>query len=127
MTKIGGLAVMASHYALRGEKPTSEAIQRVVDEQELQVIVNVFGDTPTFAKDSYLVLKQGKRIIKPERIRADGRATSVAKHTGKLAFRAKIVASFPYGTFDPEAKTMLKVFPGNGGEVTFSLNLAEFW
>ncbi len=124
MTKIGGLAVMATHYALRGEDPTHEAIQRVVQEKELQVIVTVFGETPTFAQESYLIMEQGGRVIKPERIRADGRATSIAQYTGNLAFRAKIVASFPYPSFEPSSLTRIKVFPGAGGEVSFSIDLA---
>ncbi len=125
MTKIGGLSVLATHYALRGEEPTQEAIQRVVNEKELQVIVTVYGEFPTFARESYLIMKQGEQIINPERVRADGRAISVARQTGKPIFRAKIVASFPYGAFDPEGETVLKVFPGAGGEIEFPLELGK--
>ena len=39
VTKISGLAVMAGHYALRGESPTEEDIQRVLGEEALQVVV----------------------------------------------------------------------------------------
>jgi len=33
VTKISGLAVMSSHYALRGEQPTVQDIQRVLEEE----------------------------------------------------------------------------------------------
>ena len=57
MTKLNGVTVLSSHFALRGEYPASEDIQRILDEKSLQVVVQIFGDSPTFAMDSYLLLK----------------------------------------------------------------------
>lgn len=125
MTKLSGIAVMSGHFALRGEQPTSKEIQRVLDEEALQVVVMIFGNSPTFAMDSYLLLKQGNRLVKPDRIRFDARASSISQRHGKPVFRAKIVASFVYGTFDLEAPTTIKVFPGAGGELTFDLNFSS--
>ena len=124
MTKLSGIAVMSSHFALRGEKPTSQDIQRVLDDKALQIVVMIFGDSPTFAMDSYLLLKQGNRLIAPDRIRFDARASSISQRHGKPVFRAKIVASFVYGTFDLAAPTTVKVFPGAGGEMTFDLDFS---
>lgn len=124
MTKLSGIAVMSGHFALRGEQPTSQEIQRILDEEALQVVVMIFGDSPTFAMDSYLLLKQGNRLIKPDRIRFDARASSINQRQGKPVFRAKIVASFIYGIFDLEAPTTIKVFPGAGGEMTFDLDFS---
>ena len=125
MTKLNGIAVMSGHFALRGEQPTSKEIQRVLDEEALQVVVMIFGDSPTFAMGSYLLLKQRNRLVKPDRIRFDARASSISQRHGKPVFRAKIVASFVYGTFDLEAPTTIKVFPGAGGELTFDLNFSS--
>lgn len=124
MTKLSGIAVLSGHFALRGERPTSKEIQRVVDEEALQVVVMIFGDSPTFAMDSYLLLQQGNRLIKPDRIRFDARASPISQRHGKPVFRAKIVASFVYGTFALEAPTTIKVFPGAGGELRFDLNFS---
>ncbi len=124
MTRLSGLAVLSGHFALRGEQPDSKEIQRVLNEEALQVVVMIFGDSPTFAVDSYLILKQGNRLIKPDRIRFDARASSISQRHGKPVFRAKIVASFVYGTFDLKAPTTIKVFPGAGGELTFDLNFS---
>ena len=124
MTKLSGIAVMSGHFALRGEHPTSQDIQRLLDEDALQVVVMIFGDSPTFAMDSYLLLKQGNRLITPERIRFDARASSITQGQGLPVFRAKIVASFVYGAFDLEALTTIKVFPGAGGEMTFDLDFS---
>lgn len=125
MTKLNGIAVMSSHFALRGERLPSQDIQRVLDEQFLQVVVLIFGDSPSFAKDSYLLLKQGDRLIKPDRIRFDARATLLDPSQGPPMYRAKIVASFHYDVFDALAHTTVKVFPGTGGEVTFDLDFAS--
>ncbi len=125
MTKLNGIAVMSSHFALRGERLASQDIQRILDEKFLQVVVLVFGDSPSFAKDSYLLLKQGDRLIKPDRIRFDARATLLSPREGPPMYRAKIVASFNYDVFDALAQTTVKVFPGAGGEVTFDLNFAS--
>ncbi|MDR4492986.1 MAG: hypothetical protein AB7P17_02160 [Nitrospirales bacterium] len=125
MTKLGGVAVLAGHFALRGEKPSSEDIERILAEETLQIVVTVFGDTPIFARESYLLLQQGENLIKPTRIRADGRATAIDTSSNHPTFRAKIVASFAYGTFAPEAETVISVFPGVGGEVSFLLNFSS--
>ncbi|MGP0595292.1 hypothetical protein ACTRXD_22460 [Nitrospira sp. T9] len=125
MTKLNGIAVMSSHFALRGERLASQDIQRVLDEKSLQVVVIVFGDSPSFAKDSYLLLKQGDRLIKPDRVRFDARATLFTPSQGPSTYRAKIVASFNYDVFDPLAQTTVKVFPGTGGQVTFDLDFAS--
>jgi hypothetical protein len=125
MTKLNGIAVMSSHFALRGERLAFQDIQRILDEKSLQVVVIIFGDSPTFAQDSYLLLKQGDRLIKPDRIRFDARATLLSPNQGPPMYRAKIVASFNYDVFDVLAQTTVKVFPGTGGEVTFDLDFAS--
>jgi hypothetical protein len=124
VTKISGLAVMAGHYALRGEQPTDQNIQQVLAEEALQVVVTVFGDSPGFARDSYLLMKQGQQVVKPDRIRFDARAREAGHDQGISMYRAKIVGLFPYGTFKPEAATTLLVFPGAGGVIRFELDLS---
>ncbi|MGD9850004.1 MAG: hypothetical protein AB7T38_01935 [Nitrospirales bacterium] len=125
MTKLGGVAVLSGHFALRGEKPSSGDVERILAEDVLQIVVTVFGDSPTFAKDSYLLLKQGNNLIKPTRIRADGLAAAIEPLSSRPTFRAKIVASFAYGSFDPEGQTIISVFPGVGGEVNFLLDFSS--
>ncbi len=125
MTKLGGVAVLTGHFALRGERPSPEDIEKILAEEALQIVVTVFGDSPIFARDSYLLLKQGDTLIKPTRIRADGLAAAIGTSSTQPAFRAKIVASFPYGSFAPEAETMISVFPGVGGEVNFLLDFSS--
>ena len=53
VTEMTGLAVMAAHFALRGEQPADEEIQQVLAEESLQVVISIFGHSPGFARDSY--------------------------------------------------------------------------
>ena len=123
VTKISGLAVMSSHYALRGEQPTDQDIQRVVAEDVLQIVVTIFGDSPVFARESYLLIKQGEQVVKPDRIRFDARARAVGQDKRGPVYGAKIVGLFPYGSFEPESHAILLVFPGSGGEIKFDIDL----
>jgi hypothetical protein len=124
MTKLVGLRVMAAHFALRGEQPTEAEVQRILDEPSMLVSVTIFGDGPAFAVESYLVLVQGDRIIKPQTVRFDGRAQRTSVWPRAPAYQAKVVASFLYTDFDLRAPTKISVFPRAGGEVTFDLDFS---
>src|SRR2546427_10118181 len=70
------------------------------------------------------MLVQGDRKIMPVRIRADDTADRTSAWPKSPAYRAKVVASFTYGDFDPLAKTQLSVFPRTGGGISFDLDFA---
>lgn len=125
MTRVVGLTVMAAHFALRSERPSEEEISRILNDPSLLVSVLIFGDRPDFAVDSYLVFVQGERTIKPAKVRFDGQASRTSVWPEPPAYRAKVVASFSYADFDPNATTILTVFPGNGGKASFELDLSK--
>jgi hypothetical protein len=125
MTKVGSLVVLANHMALRALKPGEQEIAQVLDNKSLLVNVVIFGDRPNFAVNSYVVLEQNGRTIKPENVRFDARAERSAVWPQRPAYRAKVIALFAYAELDPRAKTKLMVFPSGGGEVTFDLDFAE--
>ena len=124
MTKMNGLTVMSAHFALRSEIPSKQDIAQILKASELQVVATIFGSTPQFAIDSYVVMKQSNRLIKPRQVRSDARAARSSAWPKSPAYQAKIVASFPYDTFDPQAPTAVVIFPGEGGEIIFELDFA---
>jgi len=124
MTKLGGIAVLSAHYAFRSESPTEQDLVRITKDSALQVSVTVFGSFPEFGKDSYMVLKQGERLIKPTQVRFDAQAHRSQVWPNNPPYQAKVVASFPYETFDPLLPTTITVFPGEGGEVHFDLEFS---
>ena len=125
ITKLGGLSVMSTHMALRGIQPSETDVTQVLEGQTMLVSTVIFGNVPNFAVDSYLVFDQGGKIIKPLTIRFDGFANRSAAWPESPRFKAKVIASFNYADFDPNAKTTITVFPANGGESSFSLDFSE--
>lgn len=125
MTKLAGLAVMATHFALRSEQPAETDIRQILDETTMLVSVTLYGDRPAFARDSYMVLTQGAKTIKPIKVRFDGQASLAPTWPRTPPYRAKIVASFLYAEFDPLAATRISIFPSGGGEVTFDVDFSN--
>lgn len=125
VTKLAGLSVMATHMALRGLQPSEADVTQVLDGKTMLVSATIFGNMPNFAVDSYMVFDQAGKTIKPVTVRFDGQATRSAAWPEAPRFKAKVVASFAYGDFDPMAPTTITIFPANGGEVAFPLDFSQ--
>ena len=125
ITKLSGLSVMATHMALRGIQPSTTDVTQILEGQTMLVSVSIFGNGLNFAIDSYMVFDQGGKTIKPVTVRFDGVASRSAAWPESPRFKAKIVASFNYADFDPNAKTTITVFPANGGESSFNVDFSQ--
>ena len=125
VTKLGALSVMATHMALRGLEPSDADIAQVLDAKTMLVSATIFGNMPNFAVDSYMVLDQTGKTIKPVTVRYDSRANRSSAWPDVPRFKAKVVASFNYQDFDPAAQTTVTIFPANGGEVAFPLDFSQ--
>ena len=125
VTKIGALSVLATHMALRGLEPSTADVALVMESPTMLVSTAIFGDDPSFAMDSYMVLDQGGKTIKPVMVRFDGQADRSAVWPERPRFKAKVVASFAYADFDPSAETTITVYPAHGRAVSFSLDFAR--
>ena len=124
ITKLGGLSVMATHMALRGLEPSATDVTQVLEGQTMLVTTVIFGNFANFAVDSYILFDQGGKTIKPVTVRFDGFANRSAAWPESPRFKAKVVASFNYADFDPNANTTITVFPANGGESSFNLDFS---
>jgi hypothetical protein len=125
MTKLGSLLVMANHLALRELSPTEQDIAQVMANELLLVNVVIYGDRVNFAADSYVVMEQAGRTVKPASVRFDARGDRTGVWPQQPAYRAKIIAQFPYTDLDMRAPTTLTVFPSSGGQVSFDLDFAQ--
>ena len=125
MTKMNGLTVLASHFGLRGETPSETEIRRILAEETMLVSVTIFGETSKFADNSYMVLKQGEKLIKPLNVRFDGVAQRTKVWPKAPRYKAKVIGSFQYDAFDPNAKTTIMVFPSQGKEVAFDVEFSS--
>ncbi len=124
ITKLGALSVMATHMALRGLQPSDAEVAQVLEAKTMLVSATIFGNVGNFAVDSYMVLDQQGKTIKPVNVRFDAVAGRSAAYPDPPKFKAKVVASFDYHDFDPRAATTITVFPANGGEVNFPLDFS---
>jgi len=124
VSKLVGLRVMASHFALRSAVPAAADIEQVVQDNLLLISILIFGDRPAFAVDSYMLMAQGARVIKPVRVRFDGEASPTSVWPGYPAYRAKVVAAFAYADFDPLAKTKVSVYPAGGEAISFDIDFS---
>ena len=125
VTKLGGLSVMATHLALRGLEPSAADLTQLIEAPTMLVSTVILGDSPSFAVNSYMVLDQGGRVVKPAMVRVDGQASRSQAWPESPKFRAKVVATFRYADFDPNAPTTIIIFPASGGEVRFTLSFAD--
>ena len=125
ITKIGALSVMAAHMALRGLEPSEADVAQVLEGKTMLISTVILGNKPNFAVDSYMVLDQGGKTIKPVMVRFDAQANRSVVWPKSPRFKAKVVASFNYADFDPKAKTTITVYPATGGESSFSMIFAE--
>jgi hypothetical protein len=125
ITKLAAVSVMATHMGLRGIEPSEADIAQALDGKTMLVSATIFGNVPNFAVDSYMVLDQGGKTIKPVNVRFDGQASRSAAWPEAPRFKAKVVASFAYADFDPAAQTTITIFPANGGEVTFPIEFSS--
>jgi hypothetical protein len=124
ITKIGALSVMATHMILRGIQPSEADVTQVLEDNTMLISTVIFGNSPNFAVNSYLVLNQEKKTIKPVMVRFDAQANRSVVWPKSPRFKAKVVASFNYADFDPNAKTSITVYPGTGGESSFSIDFS---
>jgi hypothetical protein len=125
MTKLGSLLVMANHLALRDLSPTEQDIAQIMANDLLLVNVIIYGDRLNFAADSYVVMEQAGRTVKPASVRFDARGDRTAIWPQQPAYRAKVIAQFPYADLDLKAPTRLTIFPSSGGQVSFDLDFAQ--
>ncbi len=125
ITKTSALSVMATHMALRGLQPSKADVTQVLEDKTMLISTVIFGNVRNFAVDSYMVLDQGGKTIKPVTVRFDGFADRSAAWPESLRFKAKVIASFNYADFDPHANTIITVFPANGGESSFRIDFSR--
>ena len=125
VTKLGALSVMATHMALRGHQPNESDVRHVLESQTMLISTVIFGNTPKFAVDSYIVLEQGGKVIKPVTVRFDAQADRSVVYPKTPKFKAKVVASFNYADFNPFADTTITVYPASGGEASFSMKFLD--
>ncbi|MFO0773899.1 MAG: hypothetical protein U0172_04440 [Nitrospiraceae bacterium] len=125
LSKLVGVRVMAAHFGLRGQPLTEADLKQVLDSPTMIVTAFIYGERPNFAVNTYVVMEQAGKSIKPINVRFDAAAARTAVWPAPPAYKAKVVSIFNYADFDPTAKTTLLIYPPSGGEVRFELDFSQ--
>jgi len=121
LNRIGSLMARNPEQAEQDKAKIDESIQKVLDSKVLKITFDFCGDTADFAEGSSATLEQGGKMIKGEMAKPD----RAKKNEKGPAFRGKIVASFPYSSFDPKAPTKITLFPPVGDAMSWEVDFSK--
>jgi len=121
LNRLGALIAADPERAERDKAQVDQAIQKTVESTRLKIVFDFCGDTPDFAEDSQATLEQEGRQIKGEM----SKPAKAKKNAEGPAYRGKIAASFPYGSFDPIKATKITLFPKVGDAMSWEVDFSK--
>jgi len=121
LERLGALIAADPDRFEREKDQAQQAIEKAAQAKELKITFDFCGDTPDFAEDAQATLEQDGRMIKGEMAKPD----KARKNPEGPAYRGKITASFPYGTFDPNAVTKITLYPKVGDAMSWEVDFSK--
>ena len=121
LNRLGGAIARNPEQAEQDKAKIDEQIQKILDAKVLKIEFDFCGDTADFAEGATATLEQGGKMIKGEMAKPD----RAKKNEKGPAYRGKIVASFPYSSFDPNAVTKITLFPPMGDAMSWEVDLSK--
>jgi len=117
-----GAVIAADPERFEREKDQAQhAIEKAAEAKDLKITFDFCGDTADFAEDAQATLEQDGRMIKGEMAKPD----KARKNPEGPAYRGKITASFPYGSFGPTAPTKVTLYPKIGDAMTWDVDFSQ--
>jgi len=121
LNRLGGAIARNPEQAEQDKAKIDEQVQKILEAKVLKIEFDFCGDTADFAEGATATLEQGGKMIKGEMAKPD----RAKKNEKGPAFRGKIVASFPYSSFDPNAVTKITLFPPMGDAMSWEVDLSK--
>lgn len=121
LNRLGGAIARNPEQAEQDKAKIDEQIQKILDSKVLKIEFDFCGDTADFAEGSTATLEQGGKMSKGEMAKPD----RAKKNEKGPAFRGKIVASFPYSSFDPKAPTKVTLYPPMGDALNWDVDFSK--
>src|SRR5712692_2329457 len=122
LSRLGSMIARNPEQAEQDKAKIDEQIQKILDSKVLRIAFDFCGDTADFAEGSSATLEQDGKMIKGEMAKPD----RAKKNEKGPAYRGKIVASFPYSSFDPNAVTKITLFPPVGDGMSWEVDFSKF-
>jgi len=106
-TKFFGLAYLGYRLARKHKSPEKAEIEAILHsyEEYFGIDISTYGDEIDFAKDYYIVLRQGIKII--EAVSTDRWADTTDYFPESPSYKATVTSIFPYSEIDPKGKTTI--------------------
>ena len=121
LNRLGGAIARNPEQAEQDKAKIDEQIQKILDAKVLRIAFDFCGDTADFAEGSSATLEQDGKMIKGEMAKPD----RAKKNDKGPAYRGKIVASFPYSSFDPNAVTKITLYPPVGDAMSWEVDFSK--
>src|SRR5438445_4879181 len=121
LNRLGGAIARNPEQAKQDKAKIDEQVQKILEAKVLKIEFDFCGDTADFAEGATAPLEQGGKMIKGEMAKPD----RAKKNEKGPAFRGKIVASFPYSSFDSNAVTKITLFPPVGDAMSWEVDLSK--
>ena len=121
LERLGALIAADPDRFEREKDQAQQAIEKAAQAKELKITFDFCGDTPDFAEDAQATLEQDGRMIKGGMAKPD----KARKNPEGPAYRGKVTASFPYGTFDPNAVTKITLYPKVGDAMSWEVDFSK--
>jgi hypothetical protein len=121
LNRYGALIAADPEGAEQNRERVNASIQKLAESKQLKIVFDFCGDTADFAEGSSATLEQGGRMIKGEM----GRPDRAKKNEKGPAYRGKIAAYWPYGSFDPKAVTKITLFPPMGDAMSWEADFSK--
>ena len=121
LQRLGAMIAADPDRFEREKDQAQQAIGKAADAKDLKITFDFCGDTADFAEDAQATLEQDGRMIKGEMAKPD----KARKNPEGPAYRGKITASFPYGSFNPAAPTKVTLYPKIGDAMTWDVDFSH--
>jgi hypothetical protein len=121
LQRLGAMIAADPERFERERDQAQQAIEKAAAAKDLKITFDFCGDTADFAEDAQATLEQDGRMIKGEMAKPD----KARKNPEGPAYRGKITASFPYGSFDPSAPTKITLYPKIGDSMSWDVDLSN--
>jgi hypothetical protein len=121
LNRLGGAIAANPEKAEQDKAQIDQQINKILESKVLKIAFDFCGDTADFADDSQATLEQAGKQIKGEMAKPD----KAKKNAEGPAFRGKIAASFPYGSFDPNKVTKIMLYPKVGDAMSWEVDFSK--
>ncbi|MFQ5867969.1 MAG: hypothetical protein ACE5IT_08285 [bacterium] len=124
-TKFYTLAFLGCRSARRYKSPGRDEIEEILSSKEFWIRICTYGDKIDFAENYRIVLKRGKKVIKPGTRGSPRWTKTTAVFPSSPSYQATVTAFFPYSAIDPKAKTKI-ILIKDKGESSFEVNFSQY-